>query len=378
MRVAIMPVTLVWLLGIFDAILSTRAWTPSSRVSRQNPQQRDLLNTPFPLKESTAISDNGRRVFLHQALVGGMAIGVGLPFVPNIVWAAEGSIENVPSIVPDSPSTNAQAGAAESSSASTLGDKVTMEELKQDEKDLVKELKADQVDQGVTEKEASQLLEQLEQQAKTESSSSSSSSSSSNTSESNKATKQQQMDEASASQKTQQLVEKLEQDEEKVQAETLELIDKVEKLQAEADALQTNILPESAKTAQKAIEDSKTETKEFIEALKERSEENQDLIEMLKARSQQYYNAKTGRYNSMSKQDFLQRKDDFLNRENAAVQLLQRYREEFQAEKEQLLPQKETDAALVELLKSRAKLTEEFVSTYNTFLQRLQQRLSEQ
>ena len=248
------------------------------------------------------------------------------------------------------------------------------------------ELKAEQKDQQKVEKEADELIAQLEKQQK----------------ESAKSTAPTKSDDKTA-EKTQQLIDKLEKDEEKVEKETLSIIDKVEKLKAEAEQLKVNVLPEpNAKTASESAKASQQATKEFIDALKERSVENQDLIEMLKQKSKKYYNEKTGRYNSMSTDEFVQRKNEYMSRENAAEQLMKRFGEGIstgeeillqpdgfldklgkQAQKE-LLPveqavekflEEEDQSELLEKLRSRAKEAQNFSSMFDGFLNKLQSAL---
>jgi hypothetical protein len=201
-------------------------------------------------------------------------------------------------------------------------------------------------------------------------------------------------------------VERLEKDEEKTEAEILQLIDKTEKILSDAGRLETSS-PASAAVAEVVSPD---ETKEFIAVLEERSVENKDLIDTLKARSQKYYNTKTGRFDSMSKGDFLKQKEEVLKKENVAGQLFDRIREGIKAAeeglaqdekivsaridekfpgmkdavrsiasraKEEFLADKAAvervveDEGLLEVLRAHEKDTEKFVAKYSYFLDRL-------
>ena len=267
--------------------------------------------------------------------------------------------------------------------------------IQKEEKEIVAELKQEQKDQQVVEQETEELIAKLEQQQQQLSSSENKESLSPTTSTTTQ-------DKESTTQK---LLDKLEQDEEKVQAETLQLIEKVEKLEADAERYNVSVLPETAPSTnnqdrrQQQSPPPQNETEEFLAALKERSEENKDLIAVLQEKSKRYYNEKTGRYNTMSQGEFLQRKDEYMKRENAAVELWNRYREEWDAGKELLLQpdgvldklgkrakaeqqavetflsEQEELADLMETLRARVKATDEFTSLYNTFLEKLQSRL---
>ena len=260
--------------------------------------------------------------------------------------------------------------------------------LQTEEKELVAELKADESDQiDMEKKDTQELITQLEKdEARVLTSEDGS---------------------PATEEKTQQLVERLEKDEEKTEAEIEQLIGKAEKLESDT---------EKSKAAKTPTDVTTNETKEFIAVLKERSVENKDLIETLKARSQKYYNSKTGRYESMSKDEFLKRKDEVLGKEHVAARLFDRIKEGITAAeegleadekklaaslekefpglgdaikklslraKEEFLEDKAAverlleDEDLLEILRARTKTTEEFVSKYTGFLERLDGSLLE-
>jgi hypothetical protein len=343
-----------------------------------------------------------RRSFLGQATLFLLTSAASSATVgpASAAWAAEDAtnessssptgVSNLP-LVQESPSEATAtpvadyltvSEASEDSSTSSLA-----ATLEQEEKELVAALKADSSDQVTTEMEDTEaLIAQLEQEEIATTALSSSN---------EKAV-------ASVQEKTELLVERLEKDEEKTEAEILQLIDKTEKILSDEERL------EASSAAAEPV--SPVETKEFVAVLKERSVENKDLIETLKTRSQRYYNAKTGRFDSMSQSDFLKRKEEVLKKENVAGQLFDRIKEGIKAAeeglaqdekvvstridenfpgmkdnvkklalraKEEFLTDKAAverlieDEGLLEVLRAREKDTEAFVAKYGSFLDRL-------
>jgi len=212
--------------------------------------------------------------------------------------------------------------------------------VEKEEKELVAELKKDRADEVIEQKETDKLITELENQQTLQPDP--------KPAETTTVAAASPASPAPAPTTTEQLITQLEKDEEKVEKETLVLIEKVKDLQAveQAEISADKAASDMAKAQQ--TEQEATDTKEFLKALETRSSDTEDLIAKLKERSKGYYNPKTGRYDNMSKDDFVQRAKTF-NRENDV---------------------------LLEALKVREKSTEEFMTEYNKFLGSLQTRLS--
>ena len=225
-----------------------------------------------------------------------------------------------------------------------------IKDLMQEGRDLVKEMKADMKDDAKEEKETQALIAELEK-------------------------RQQQI--AIMEEQTQKLIDKLEETEERVAAETTALIEKVEKMEEDSEKLGMPILPEPKATSrEQAARQSQQETKEFIQTLKARSEENQDLIAVLKERSKKYQNEKTGKYNAMTKDEFLKNREESLfNSPNPAQKLKKVVEEEVEREEEILLGKRVDDEVLLQKLKQREEKSEEFENAMGGFMNKVQSNI---
>lgn len=352
------------------AIVSTVVETPKSeeRLSTPLPQLAPLAtSSPDPVAVVTFNEDEG--------IVSPASPSTSTPQIAGSISVDDSSIlssQDLP--LRGISELEATQSIAQNTASPTLTTDSTPEMalLEKEEKDLLGELKTEQKDQIVVKKETEALITELENMNGSE-------------------------------QKTQQLIDQLEKDEEKVEAETLQLIDKVEKLEAQAEKLQVGLLPDNS--IQAPVDKAKTsqeETKEFVNALKERSADNLDLIETLKQKSKSYYNEKTGRYEAMSRKEFIKRGDEFARSENVAGKLLDRYRENISAEKEILMRpdgfldkvsklakaeiaadmevienylESESYSDLLVKLRSQAKAAEEFSIQFENFLSGVQSQV---
>jgi hypothetical protein len=395
----------LWLLLFAATLSSAGAWAPLSQQPHRLARQDTTSTTGSPPRALSLVEDVenvNRRSFLGQATFLLTSAASSATVGPaSAAWAAEDATNESSSSPPGTASLSIAQESPSEAATTPVADYLAVSEasedsstsslaatLEQEERELVATLKADSSDQVTTEKEDTEaLIEQLEQEEIATTALSSSSN--------EKAV-------ASVQEKTELLVERLEKDEEKTEAEILQLIDKTEKILSDEERL------EASSAAAEPV--SPVETKEFVAVLKERSVENKDLVETLKTRSQRYYNAKTGRFDSMSQSDFLKRKEEVLKKENVAGQLFDRIKEGIKAAeeglaqdekvvstridenfpgmkdnvkklalraKEEFLTDKAAverlieDEGLLEVLRAREKDTEAFVAKYGSFLDRL-------
>ena len=277
---------LLWIYAACCLWIVGDAWTTPMRPSTRHPYYKTT-------ECNNGLSKNQR--FLRTTATIALSI-VLTTFPPNLVRAEDVSpFQETPGMQQEIISTALQ---QESSTTVFVADKeetaITLMENK--EADLLNAIKKEESDQTQAERDTQSLIDDLEKTTTTTTEEPPTESKKNNVTPDDKNGNKEE-------ENIEQLIEKLEEEEQVIEKETLDLIEKLETLEAQAEQVQQPLLPEPGSQEQSNSK-SKEETEEFLVKLKERATEKEDLITKLKQKSESYIDPKTGKYKSMSRQEF--------------------------------------------------------------------------